>query len=262
MSEAVEQVREERVPQNEGPHRGVRRSFMGTAQSLSGTLVIAIFVITFVLQAFQIPSESMEETLLVGDYLLVDKFAYGVSPSWLPLPYAAIRRHDIVVFRYPVDPKQHFVKRVIGIPGDRIHMKNGIVFVNGEAHAEPYVAQKSLVSNFYRDNFPTVREVPPTVTSEWWNDFPQLMRNGDLLVPEGSYFVMGDNRQNSSDSRYWGLVPRESIVGRPMLVYFSIDPAPPATTPASASARIERFTARVWHLPDVIRWRRAFHFVQ
>ena len=235
---------------------------MSAVQSLSSTLVIAIFVITFVLQAFQIPSESMEDTLLVGDYLLVDKFAYGMAPDWVPLPYAPIHRQDIVVFRYPVDPKQHFVKRVIGLPGDRIHMKNGVVYVNGEARSEPYVVDKFRGASSFRDNFPTTREVPPGVTSEWWSEFPQLMRNGDLLIPEDSYFVMGDNRHNSSDSRYWGLVPRESIVGRPLLIYFSIDPAPPATTPASAGARIERFTARVWHLPEVIRWRRAFHLVQ
>ena len=263
MSDNVTNLTE--VP--EGPARDhrkpwIHRSTMATVQSLSGTLVIAIFVITFVLQAFQIPSESMEDTLLVGDYLLVDKFAYGISTSWIPLPYAAIHRQEIVVFRYPVDPKQHFVKRVIGVPGDRIRMKNGIVYVNGEAKAEPYVISKSQGTSFYRDNFPTTREVPPGVTSEWWSDFQQLTRNGDLLVPEDSYFVMGDNRHNSSDSRYWGLVPRESIVGRPLLIYFSIDPAPPATTPASASARIERFTARVWHLPEVIRWHRAFHFVR
>jgi signal peptidase I len=239
-----------------------QRSVMATLQSLSATLVIAIFVITFVVQAFQIPSESMEDTLLVGDYLLVDKLTFGPS-SMVPLPYDKIHRGDIVVFRYPVDPSQHFVKRVIGLPGDRIHLHNGRVFVNGEERFEPYAVQKSYGTNFYRDNFPSTRGlIPPTVTSSWWNDFPQLMRNGDLLVPEDSYFVMGDNRNNSSDSRYWGLVPRESIEGRPLLVYFSIVPPPPATTQANASVRMERFTARMWHLPEVIRWHRAFHFVR
>jgi signal peptidase I len=239
-----------------------QRSFMSTLQSLSATLVIAIFVITFIVQAFQIPSESMEDTLLVGDYLLVDKLSFG-PPSFAPLPYEKIKRGDIIVFRYPVDPSQHFVKRVIGVPGDRIHLRNGRVFVNGEERFEPYTVMKAYGPNFYRDNFPTTRaEIPPSVTSEWWNDFPQLIRNGDLLVPEDSYFVMGDNRNNSSDSRYWGLVPRESIEGRPLMIYFSISPAPPATTPANASVRMERFTARMWHLPEVIRWRRAFHFVR
>lgn len=235
---------------------------MRTVQSLSGTLVIAIFVITFVVQAFQIPSESMEDTLLVGDYLLVDKMSFGAPSSFAPLPYERIHRGDIVVFRYPLDPSQHFVKRVIALPGDRIHMHAGRVYVNGEAQIEPYVVDKPYAASFYRDNFPTTRELPENVSSEWWNDFPSLMRNGDLLIPEGYYFVMGDNRHNSSDSRFWGLVPRETIVGRPLLIYFSIVPAPPAATPAAASDRIERFTARVWHLPEVIRWHRAFHFVR
>jgi signal peptidase I len=235
---------------------------MRTLQSLSGTLVIAIFVITFVVQAFQIPSESMEDTLLVGDYLLVDKMTFGPSSALAPLPYEKINRGDVVVFRYPVDPNQHFVKRVIGLPGDRIHMRAGRVYVNGETQFEPYVVEKAYGDSFYRDNFPTTRELPLTVSSEWWNDFPSLVRNGDLLIPEGHYFVMGDNRHNSSDSRFWGLVPRESIVGRPLLIYFSIVPPPPAATPAAASDRIERFTARVWHLPEVIRWHRAFHFVR
>jgi signal peptidase I len=240
----------------------LQQGFLRTLQSLSGTLVIAIFVITFILQAFQIPSESMEDTLLVGDYLLVDKTAFGQPATLAPLPYSHIHRGDVIVFRYPVDPSQHFVKRVVGVPGDRIHLRNGIAYVNGEALVEPYVVDKPYGDNFYRDNFPNRRQIPSTVTSEWWNLFPQLVRNGDLLVPEDHYFVLGDNRHNSSDSRFWGLVPRESIVGRPLIVYFSISPPPPATTPAQASDRIERFTARVWHLPEVIRWHRAFHFVR
>lgn len=231
-------------------------------QLLCTTLVIAIFVITFIVQAFQIPSESMESTLLIGDYLLVDKLEYGPASAWMLAPYTAIHRGDIIVFRYPVNPKMHFVKRVIGVPGDRIRMRNGIVYVNGEAHFEPYVIEKSRGRDFYRDNFPTTREISPQVSAQWWSDFPGLMRNGDLLVPEDSYFVLGDNRHESLDSRYWGLVPRESVVGRPLLVYFSVDPAPPTTTPAIASDRIGRLTARVWHLPEVIRWHRAFHLVR
>lgn len=236
---------------------------MQSLQSLCSTLVIAIFVITFLAQAFQIPSESMENTLLIGDYLLVDKFEYGPSSRWMPLaPYTAVHRGDIVVFRWPVNPQQHFVKRVIGLPGDRIRMKNGLVFVNGAATAEPYVIEKPRGEDFFRDNFPTTRTVPQQVNSEWWRDFPSLVRNGDLLVPEESYFVLGDNRHESLDSRYWGLVPRDSIVGRPLLIYFSVNPAPPAATSAAAGDRIGRFTARVWHLPEIVRWRRAFHFVR
>jgi signal peptidase I len=232
-------------------------------QLLCTTLIIAIFVITFIVQAFQIPSESMENTLLIGDYLLVDKLEYGPASPWMPMaPYTQIHRGDIVVFRYPVNPKMHFVKRVVGLPGDRIRMRNGMVYVNGEAQIEPYIIEKPRGRDFYRDNFPTTREISPQVNSQWWSDFPGLIRNGDLLVPEDNYFVLGDNRHESLDSRYWGLVPRESVVGRPLLVYFSIDPALPAATPAIAGDRIGRLTARVWHLPEVIRWHRAFHLVR
>lgn len=238
-------------------------SLLRSVQSLSGTLVIAIFVITFVVQAFQIPSESMEKTLLIGDYLLVNKFEYGAEPALsLGLPYSKIHRGDIVVFRWPVNPQQHFVKRVIGLPGDRIHLHNGMVYVNGEALMEPYVFTKNHAPDYFRDNFPTQRNVPSQINSAWWSEFPELMRNGDLLVPEENYFVLGDNRNESLDSRYWGLVPRDTIVGRPMMIYFSFAPAPPATTSAAAGDRIGRFTARMWHLPEVIRWHRAFQFVR
>lgn len=258
----------------EGPHerapaettkrsRWSERSFLHSLQSLSTTLVIAVFVITFIAQAFQIPSESMENTLLIGDYLLVDKLQYGPTAGLtLGLPYRAVQRGDIVVFRWPVNPNQHFVKRIIALPGDRVRMRNGTVYVNGEAALEPYVLVKPRAVNFFRDNFPTEREMSPQVNSAWWSEFPSLVRHGELLVPEDHYFVLGDNRNESSDSRYWGLVPRESIVGRPLFVYFSVDPAPPGATTAAAGDRIGRFTARIWRLPETVRWRRAFHFVR
>ena len=251
------------TPATPGRRTSPVTSVLRSLQSLSGTLVIAIFVITFIVQAFQIPSESMENTLLIGDYLLVNKFEYGPKPAWPSgLAYSPIHRGDIIVFRWPVNPQQHFVKRVIGVPGDRVHMRNGMVFVNGEPLMEPYVITKHHVPDYYRDNFPTQRNVPTQIDSGWWSEFPALLRNGDLLVPEDSYFVLGDNRNESLDSRYWGLVPRDSIVGRPMVIYFSFAPAPPATTSAAAGDRIGVFTARMWHLPEVIRWHRAFQFVR
>src|SRR5437879_103259 len=142
------------------------REWFSSLQSLASTVVIAIFVITFLIQAFQIPSESMENTLLIGDYLLVDKFSFSPGGGWNHvLPYKKIQHGDIIVFRWPVHPEQHFVKRVIGTPGDRIHMVNGSVFVNGTLVNENYAVHKPLNHDSFRDDFPSRRSISPTVTS-------------------------------------------------------------------------------------------------
>src|SRR5437764_7767446 len=155
-------------------------------QSLLATVVIAVFVITFIVQAFQIPSESMENTLLIGDYLLVDKFCYGGSSFWDHfLPYKNIHRGDIVVFKYPVNPTQHFVKRVVGVPGDRIRLVNKEVFVNGNAISEPYVRYTSRVHDVFRDDFPRLNMSVPGLEGDWWQEMRQLVEDGQLIVPEG-----------------------------------------------------------------------------
>src|SRR2546427_6936345 len=137
-------------------------------QSLLATVVIATFVITFVVQAFQIPSESMENTLLIGDYLLVDKFCYGEAGIWGALmPYRKIQRGDVVVFHYPVRPSQHFVKRVVGIPGDRVRMLNRQVWVNGNPLKEPYVRYSSPVRDLFRDDFPRLDIPAPGLEAGW-----------------------------------------------------------------------------------------------
>ena len=193
-------------------------------QWLLSVVVIAAFVMTFILQAFEIPSDSMEKTLLVGDYLLVSKVAYANGGIWSSfLPYSKLRRGDIVVFRYPLRPTQHFVKRVIGIPGDRIHLSNKQVFVNGKPLIEGYTIYKSTTRDYYRDDFPNTNYISGNVDSKWWIQMRKLIDNGNLIVPEGHYFVMGDNRDDSSDSRYWGFVPQENVEGRPLLIYWSVD---------------------------------------
>jgi signal peptidase I len=240
--------------------RYVNDSALGNIQSLASTVVIALFVITFVVQAFQIPSQSMENTLEIGDYLLVDKASYGsISPSHF-LPYHPIRRDDVVVFKWPVDPHQHFVKRVVGLPGDRVHLANGRVFINGAPVAESFAIYKRSSADPYRDNFPTTRYLNANADARWLREFPQLMRGGDLLVPQDHYFVLGDNRNESSDSRYWGFVPRENIIGRPLLIYFSVrqDDA----IALKSNDRIESFMARVASLSGAIRWDRSFRFVK
>src|SRR5258708_25040215 len=124
-----------------------------TVQAVAGTVVIAVFVVTFLLQAFTIPSESMEQTLLIGDYLLVDKFCYGGSTGWL-LPYRNVKRGDVIVFHYPMNPAQDFVKRVVALPGDRLRLINKRGVVNGLLGREPYWQFISPQRNFYRDDFP------------------------------------------------------------------------------------------------------------
>ena len=192
-------------------------------QSLLSIIVIVLFVITFIVQAFQIPSESMEKTLLIGDYLLVDKvhFSQGRLSSWL-LPYEPIRHGDIVVFHYPVDPSQHFVKRVVGLPGDHIRLHNKTVFLNDVPLDETYAVHVPGDRDLYRDNFPTERDSSGQVDEQWRSDLRLCLQNGELVVPKDKYFVMGDNRDHSLDSRYWGFVPRDNIVGRPLVIYLSV----------------------------------------
>lgn len=196
---------------------------LASVQWLAGTVVIAIFAITFGLQAFQIPSPSMENTLLVGDYLLVDKVHFAPEGWWGKVePYTPIRRGDIVVFRYPVNPSQHFVKRVIGLPGDRVRLIDKQVYINGRPVREDYVVHRSLGRDDYRDQFPNGRGITPDVDIRWLAESRRHISNGELVVPPGRYFVLGDNRDNSDDSRYWGFVPRENIIGRPLLIYWSL----------------------------------------
>jgi signal peptidase I len=228
-------------------------------------LTIAMFIIAFVVQAFRIPSGSMENTLLVGDYLLVDKTRFAPSGHWQPLlPYPNIHRGDIVVFRYPVDPAQHFVKRVIGLPGDHIHLAHAHVYINGREIAEPYVVYKEHYPDDFRDNFPHGSPVGENVTPDWARRLRTLVHNGELIVPAGQYFVLGDNRDQSLDSRYWGLVPRENIIGRPMVIYFSIvqagddddddDDAPAKVR--SMDDKLSTLRTRILHVSGNLRWRR------
>jgi signal peptidase I len=233
-------------------------------QSLVATVVVAVFAITFIIQAFQIPSPSMETTLLVGDYLLVDKLRYGDSRlvSWL-LPYRPVKRGDIVVFHYPVNPAQHFVKRVIGLPGDRLRLRDKRVLINGVALEESYVRFLPGPSDAYRDDFPKLGTIAPSVDATWWEEFPKLVRNGELVVPEDHYFVMGDNRDNSSDSRYWGFVPRENIIGRPLVIYWSLRNAEgDLTAGASVNDKIFHFAYVATHIFQMTRWDRTFRRVR
>jgi signal peptidase I len=230
---------------------------MSTLQSLATTIVIAIFVITFVVQAFQIPSESMEKTLLVGDYLLVDKAHYANDKwfGWL-IPYRRIERQDIVVFRYPVNPQQHFVKRVIGVPGDHVRLVNKRVFINGVQQADDYATFNWGQRDKFRDNFPNGGFFADRIASKWFIQAQKLTEDGQLIIPEGHYFVLGDNRDDSYDSRYWGLVPEENIVGRPLVIYWSMDQPQPATGENSASGRLSTLAYSAVQSIKGLRWKR------
>lgn len=232
-------------------------------QSLSTTVVIAIFVITFIVQAFQIPSESMENTLLIGDYLLVDKLRYG-SDSFFGhlIPYGAVRRGDVIVFHYPVNPSEHFVKRVVGMPGDRLRLINRRVYVNGISLEEPYVQHTLKVHDVFRDEFPRLNIPVPGLEGGWWLEMRKLVEDGELIVPEGHYFVLGDNRDESLDSRYWGFVPRENIIGRPLLIYWSVRSAQEVPLGSrTTSDKLIHFAYAVSHLFQTTRWDRTFRIV-
>jgi signal peptidase I len=240
-----------------------RSEWASPLQLLMTTVVIAIFVITFIVQAFQIPSESMENTLLIGDYLLVDKLRYGSSGVWDHfMPYRRVQRGDIVVFHYPVNPAEHFVKRVVGIPGDHLRLLNHQVFVNGTALQESYTRYSSASHEAFRDDFPKIDVPVPGLDGSWWLQMKKLVEDGQLIVPEGEYFVLGDNRDESLDSRYWGFVPRANIVGRPLLIYWSMkkgdDDLPLAPT---AGDRLLHFAHAVTHVFQMTRWDRTFRVV-
>jgi len=211
-----------------------RHSLLQAFQSLLHVIVVALFIITFVVQPFRIPSESMEPTLLVGDFLLVDKQVGIDSEPLAFVPTNSVHRGDLIVFHFPVDASLHLVKRVIGLPGDRVHLRDGHAYVDGRALAEPYAMFLPAGPDGYRDDFPRLVSAEAGVDSRWWIQMHTLVANGELTVPAGSYFVLGDNRNDSEDSRYWGLVPQAAIVGKPFLIYFSLNNS--GATPGQASA--------------------------
>ena len=236
-------------------------------QSLLHVLIVALFVIAFIAQPFRIPSESMVPTLLVGDFLLVDK-QVGPEPAFSPFaPTNTIHRGDLIVFHYPVDPTMHLVKRVVALPGDRIHLRDGRVILNGKPTAEPFAIFSPAVFDPYRDDFPRFTSADPNIDSRWWIQMRSLVSGGELTVPPGHFFVLGDNRNNSDDSRYWGLVPTSAIVGKPFLVYFSLNNPPHVTGQPYASA-LSSFPAHpqpappTQRRPSFSRWNRAFHVIR
>ena len=243
--------------------------------SICGVLVAGLFILTFLAQNFIIPSGSMENTLLIVDHLVVDRITLSPPAKWMPLVrYREPRRGDVVVFKKPVPEPQpdaqgkpqylFLVKRLIAVPGDHIHLRDGIPIVNGVAEPHPQ-AQPTTPENFneFLDNFPAVPPDPILGATETWSlECPSHLENGDLVVPPGEYFMMGDNRHNSFDSRYWGFVPRANIVGRPLFNYWSFKATEQELEQPGAGSHLAWMAHVALHFFSDTRWRRTFHEVR
>jgi len=239
--------------------------FADIIESLLVTILLALFGTTFIVQPFKIPSQSMEPALLVGDHLLVNKFLFQGQGAWYEklLPYRPIRQGDIVVFKFPHDDHPHYVKRVIGLPGDRIRITAGQVYVNENLLAEPYAVHDTAARNPFGDNFPPADPefLGAALDPEWARQIMKYVRGGELLVPTDRYFVMGDNRDHSWDSRYWGFVDRQAIIGRPVLIYWSVAATSADYTDRSLLAELRAIEDALLHLSASARWHRMLRGV-
>jgi signal peptidase I len=237
--------------------REVNRGFIG---EWTVTIILLLFATTSLVQAFVIPSASMVGTLLIGDHVLVDKLTYapaGTASRFL-LPYRDVRRGDIIVFRYPLNIKEDYVKRAIGLPGDHIKLVSKQLWLNGHPVVEPYAVHNSTYEESYRDNFPAApsSQLRPQAQEMLENH----VVNGELVVPPGFIFAMGDNRDDSDDSRFWGFVPRENIVGTPVVIYWSYDATTSELT--NGNIGIDHIFDVVTHFFTKTRWSRTFRLTR
>lgn len=229
-------------------------------ESLLFTILIALFGTTFVVQAFKIPSPSMEPTLLVGDHVLVNKFIFGGTGAWYDklLPYRAIRRGDVIVFKFPFDDHPHYVKRVIGLPGDHVRIVNERVYVNDQPLSEPYVVHDPAAEDPFDMNFPPKDPYAyeTLLRPEWAAIIADYIHDGEIIVPPNHYFVMGDNRDRSWDSRYWGFVNRNAIMGRPVVIYWSVDATSQDYDDTGVAGTLYGIFESVLHIRTDTRWHR------
>jgi len=215
-------------------------------ESIVIAVILALFIRTFVVQAFKIPTGSMENNLLVGDHLLVNKFIFAPTTTSIEerlLPIEPIRRGDVVVFKYPEDPARDFIKRVIGLPGETLEIRQKRVYIDGEPLEEPYV-------HFLQ---------PPSRAS---TGYDVRERYGPVVVPANHYFVMGDNRDNSQDSRWWGFLPRHYVKGRALMVYWSYDAEDLYSSGEGLIAKIRDAGSLVVQFFTRTRWSRLFHQIR
>ncbi len=232
----------------------------------ASTILFLLFATTMVGQNYVIPTGSMQDNLLVGDHLLVDKLAYAPpgSISKYLLPYEEPKHGDIIVFRYPPNINETLVKRLIGAPGDRLKIVNGVVYRNGLQLNEPYVYHKYAYDPSM-DNFPNpccrpVREAAAAQAQEQMLE--QHVVNGEVVIPQGMYFGMGDNRDNSSDSRYWGFIPRDNIIGKPVFIYWSYRASTEDLTGETAGSMVNHVVDLGEHFFTRTRWERTFKLVR
>ena len=240
--------------------------------SICAVLAVGLFVMTFVFQNFVIPSGSMEKTLLIGDHVMVDRISFAPPTGWAPfVHYREPQRGDVIVFLKPnpETPDLVLVKRLIGVPGDRIHLSHGVVSLNGVPQNEPYAAlprengDAEDAYNATRDDFPS-QGAPYGSTEVWSQDLQSHLQNGDLVVPPGRVFAMGDNREHSLDGRFWGFVPRENILGRPLFNYWSFETSADAMDEQQANlgTRVGSFFSTALHFFDKTRWKRTLHLIR
>jgi signal peptidase I len=238
--------------------------------SICTVLAVGLFVMTFIFQNFEIPSGSMMDTLLIGDHVLVDRVSFAPPTTWAPfVHYRDVRRGDVIVFLKPGEPDLFLVKRAIAVAGDKIHLERGVVYLNGVAQKEPYAvmphddADPQNAYMPYRDDFPTTPAgTEYGATETWTQEMPSHVVNGDLVVPPGKVFAMGDNRTHSLDGRFWGFVPRENIVGRPMFVYWSFQTPADQMDKTSIADRIGFMGHILIHVFDQTRWKRTLHVIR
>ncbi len=220
-------------------------------ESIVIAVILALFIRTFVVQAFKIPTGSMENNLLIGDHLLVNKLVLG--PTMWPiervlLPIGTIRRRDVLVFKYPEEPDRDFIKRVIGLPGETLEVREKKVYINGSPLDEPYahyLTPAADESQYHEVTSSDVRE-----------------RYGPVTVPPNQYFMMGDNRDNSQDSRYWGFLPRENIKGRALLIYWSYEAERQDYQDEGAGATVKGLVSVVTHFFTRTRWDRMLRQIR
>ncbi len=273
-----------------------RETALESLASIATVLAVGLFVITFIFQNYEIPSASMEKTLLVGDHVLVDYISLAPPSRWAPfVHYRDVQRGDVIVFfkPHPEEPDFHLVKRAIGIPGDHIHLRGGIVYLNGVAQNEPYARMPRDDGNPddaytpYRDDFPSdvaglnreasddlaargdcqdqpclEQEARDKRTITWAGLLPKFIQGEDLVVPPGTVFAMGDNRTESLDGRYWGFVPRENIVGRPLFVYWSFETPSDQMYKTSLADRLAFMGHIFTQLFAETRWNRTLHIIR
>jgi signal peptidase I len=220
-------------------------------ESIVIAVILALFIRTFVVQAFKIPTGSMENNLLIGDHLLVNKFVFGPSETGLErllLPMGVVRRGDVVVFKYPEEPERDYIKRVIGLPGETLELRAKKIFINGAPLDEPYV-------HFLEA--PRADDDNHEVTS-----LDVRERYGPVSVPPNQYFVMGDNRDNSQDSRYWGFLPRDHIKGKALVIYWSYEADREDYQAAGIGATLRNLASVFVHFFTRTRWDRMLHQIR